>query len=75
MATTQYRTIEGDRWDLIAFKAYGDATKFNLLLEANKPLAINKTLPAGLKINIPILEDQNAGSVQAELLPPWKRTS
>ena len=73
MATTQYRTIEGDRWDLIAYKAYGDATKFVGLLEANKPLAITKELPSGLQINIPILEDQNRGSVQSELLPPWKR--
>ena len=73
MANTQYRTIEGDRWDLIAYKAYGDATKFVGLLEANKPLAISQTLPAGLKINIPILEDENSGSVQSELLPPWKR--
>ncbi len=73
MANTQYRTIEGDRWDLIAYKAYGDATKFVGLLEANKPLAIEKVLPAGLKINIPILEDENSGSVQSDLLPPWKR--
>ena len=73
MATTQYRTIENDRWDLIAFKAYGDATQFGRILEANAPLAINQVLPSGLKINIPILENESDGSVQSELLPPWKR--
>ena len=73
MASTVYRTIEGDRWDLIAYKAYGDATKFVGLLEANKPLAISQVLRAGLKINIPILKDEKSGSVQSELLPPWKR--
>lgn len=72
MANTQYITIVGDRWDTIAWKAYGDATKIKTLLDANAGLPIEKSLPAGLKINIPILEG-DSDSVQSALLPPWKR--
>lgn len=72
MANAQYITIEGDRWDTIAYKAYGDALRIKELLEANKGLPIEKTLPAGIKINVPILEGES-DEVSGELLPPWKR--
>lgn len=75
MAVTQYITSEGERWDLIAQKAYGDPTQINIIIEANKGLKIGQTLPAGITINIPILEpsENQTDQVQTNLLPPWKR--
>lgn len=72
MAVTQYTVIEGDRWDMIAYAAYGDASRMKDLIEANKGVPIYGTLPAGLQINVPILQTPSK-DVQNELLPPWKR--
>lgn len=71
MATVTYTCVEGDRWDLIAYKAYGDASRYNEIIQAN-PVIISGTLPAGLVINIPILEGPTA-NIPSDLLPPWKR--
>lgn len=71
MSVTQYLTKQGDRWDNIAYQAYGDATRYMQIIQANKPLAIEEELPAGIKINIPILEEDQ--SPPLDLLPPWKR--
>ena len=73
MATTQYTTKQGDRWESIAFLAYGDSNKMADIIAANKSVAISQTLPAGLKINIPILEPEEIETVNPNLLPPWKR--
>lgn len=73
MAVTHYTTSEGERWDSIAQKAYGDTTRIAEIINANKGVAIGQTLPAGLVINVPILEASETGEVQTNLLPPWKR--
>ena len=67
---TEYRTVEGDRWDNIAFKAYGDASKSNLILKANPYLGRAAVLPGGLRLLIPVIEDQ---PLRTATLPPWKR--
>ena len=68
----EYITKDGDRWDTIAFKAYGDATLVNGIIEANTAIRIVPVLSAGIRIVVPILE---SGEIQidSELLPPWKR--
>lgn len=68
----EYVAKQGDRWDTIAFKAYGDATLINGLIEANPTIVISPILEAGTRIIVPILE---SGEIQidSELLPPWKR--
>ncbi len=72
MAFTEYIVKQGDRWDTIAFKAYGDASLIEGLIEANVSVVISPTLEAGTRLIVPILED---GDIQldSELLPPWKR--
>lgn len=72
MAFTEYIVKEGDRWDTIAFKAYGDAALVNILIEANTAITVSPVLQAGTRIKCPILE---TGEIQlaSELLPPWKR--
>jgi phage tail protein X len=75
MAVTQYITSEGERWDSIAQKAYGDPTQIALIINANQGFKISQTLPAGITINVPILEpaENSTDQVQTNLLPPWKR--
>lgn len=68
----EYLVKDGDRWDSIAFKAYGDPTLISGLIEANKATVVSAVLEAGSKIIIPILEEGEI-TIDSELLPPWKR--
>lgn len=70
--SVEYITKQGDRWDTIAFKAYGDSTLINGIIEANTSIVISPILEAGTRVIVPILE---SGEIQidSELLPPWKR--
>lgn len=66
-----YTAIEGDRWDLLAWKAYADPLAYQTIIDANPDLAIYETLPAGVSVNIPIIAE--AQVINEENLPPWKR--
>jgi len=68
----EYIVKQGDRWDTIAFKAYGDATLFNGIIEANTATVISPILESGARLIIPILEVAEI-QIDSELLPPWKR--
>lgn len=68
----EYVAKQGDRWDTIAFKAYGDATLINGLIEANPTIVISPILEIGTRVIVPILE-QGDIQINSELLPPWKR--
>jgi len=72
MANTQYTVTEGERWDTIALKAYGKASAFSGIIEANPLVPITTRLEAGVVLIIPILEDNNI-LTDKELLPPWKQ--
>jgi phage tail protein X len=68
----EYVAKQGDRWDSIAFKAYGDATLINGIIEANPTIVISPILEAGTRVVVPVLE-QGDVQIDSELLPPWKR--
>ena len=68
---TDYTTEEGDRWDNIAFKAYGDAQQMPAIIAANRNLGIPESFAAGVKILVPILTENDLTS--PDNLPPWKR--
>lgn len=72
MAVVEYIVKDGDRWDTIAFKAYGDASMVNGIIEANTAVVVSPTLTSGTRIIIPIIE-QSEVQLDSELLPPWKR--
>lgn len=69
-------TTLGDRWDLIAYKYYGDATRIIPLLRANPNIIgdINTPTPLifkkGVIIRVPAIDKTE---IQASQLPPWKR--
>lgn len=68
----EYIVKDGDRWDTIAYKAYGDATLFNGIIEANPAFTVTAVLEAGTRLIIPILDNSDI-EVDSQLLPPWKR--
>ena len=65
-----YITKDNDRWDLIAYKFYSDATKYETIIKANPSVNITPILPSGIKLKIPVLTESNAIKFE---LPPWKR--
>lgn len=66
-----HTTSAGDRWDLLAWKYYGDASKYEPIIAANPDVVIAPILPAGIRLLIPILDA--ADLIDSEDLPPWKR--
>ncbi len=81
---TTYTTKEGDRWDLIAYAAYGalkvmitddsgevvERDAIDLIIQENKGIYVEPVLESGLILKIPILEFVD---IEKDLLPPWKR--
>lgn len=64
-----YTTIQGDKWDGIAFKVYGDEMQMHVLIEANPDKRKIVIFPAGVVLVVPAV-DTDAGRVS---LPPWAR--
>jgi len=68
---TEYIATQGDRWDSIAYKAYGDASQMNPIIEANPSISLSTSFVGGERLLIPIIEVKN--ETDKSLLPPWKR--
>lgn len=62
-------TTEGERWDQLAWRYYGDAHRYLPIVQANPHVPITAILPSGLTLAIPILEPV----ATAQDLPPWMR--
>lgn len=67
----EHITSEGDRWDLLAWEYYGDASQYEPIIAANPEVMITPILTTGIRLLIPIIED--AELIDTEDLPPWKR--
>ena len=73
----EHKTIAGERWDLLAYRYYGDQHKMKVILEANRHLILDDLavppllLPQGVVLKIPVIEEEASNS---DLLPPWKRS-
>ena len=63
-----YTTIQGDMWDLIAYKVYGRETCMTQLLESNPDHNKTVIFPQGIAIACPDIE-----LPRTSILPPWKR--
>lgn len=65
----EYITKDGDRWDLIAYEFYADSTLYEPIITANPEVPITPILPSGIKLKIPVIEQEN--NINFEL-PPWR---
>lgn len=72
MAFKQIEAKEGDRWDNIAQREYGDVSRMNDIRSANPTLPTYHHIPGGTLILIPIIEDNNIPADGSQL-PPWKQ--
>lgn len=66
----QYTTRDGDRWDLIAHRYYGNALLIGGLIAANPHLPVAESFAAGLTVWVPVLTAKPNN--QADM-PPWMR--
>lgn len=67
-----YITQEGDRWDGLAYRFYGDPFRYEPLVVANPHVPIVPVLPSGLTLAVPVLAKSDS-TPSVESLPPWKR--
>ena len=63
-----YQTIQGDTWDIIAKKVYGNEKYLDYLMANNFPLLDCFVFPAGVAVSTPALPV----SVQDDL-PLWRK--
>lgn len=64
-----YKTIQGDMWDSIAYKALGSESQAGRLMELNTAYLKYYAFPAGITLKLP----EETVAVSSDL-PPWKRT-
>jgi phage tail protein X len=62
-------TRAGERWDLLAWRYYGDPTDYSPIIMANPDVPIEPVFDAGISIAVPIIQKSALVSVA---LPPWK---
>lgn len=63
-----YNTIQGDTWDAIAYKVYGDEQLFPLLIQTNLRHIQTVRFDAGIVLQVPAPPEETIDD-----LPPWKR--
>ena len=59
-------TIQGDVWDMISFREYGDEKQMHVLIDANPDHRDVTFFSAGVEINIPEIKIKNSTPA-----PPW----
>ena len=63
----QYKTVQGDTWDLIAKKQYGEEKKLDILMMNNFSLLDYVVFPAGVLVDITELPDE-----EQQGWPEWR---
>lgn len=64
-----YTTIQGDTWDMIAYRKLGSTNYTDRLISANPEHVGTFLFPAGVTLRLPEIETVKT----ADSLPPWKR--
>jgi len=67
----EHITVDGDRWDNLAWQYYGDANDYERIISANPEVLIIPILPGGIRLLIPVIEEDETESTTE--LPPWKQ--
>ena len=63
-----YNTVQGDRWDSVAYKQLGSCAYAPNLMAANPQHLGYFVFPAGIVLTLPDTETQTSST-----LPPWKK--
>lgn len=63
-----YTTIQGDTWDMISYKVYGDCKYMDKIIEANSKYTDIFSFSANIIINIPEIIAE-----YTTVVPPWKK--
>ena len=66
----QVRTVQGDTWDILALKLYGDEKLMDVLIKANFNERHRVVFPSNVILNVPEVETKSSTS---ENLPSWMR--
>lgn len=67
----EHVTTDGERWDQLADRYYGDPYGYERLVVANRHVPPTPVLVGGLVLRVPVVVD--ADTIAADQLPPWKR--
>lgn len=70
--SSTYTTIQGDTWDGIAYKLYGDEKYMKNLIEANWLYADTMVFSAGVELTVPEISDEEKDD---DNLPIWRQSS
>lgn len=62
-------TTDGERWDQLAWRYYGDVSAYERIVAANPGIPLMLTLPGGLELVIPVIEADS--TISALESPPW----
>lgn len=65
----KYTTTQGDVWDLISYRVYGDEGFIAQLIAANPEHRHSVVMPSGIDLVIPDVPEESP----ATSLPPWKK--
>ena len=71
MASFNYTTVEGGRFDTLAARFYGGNDGIAIIADANRNVPLSAVFPLGTVLIIPIVEDNTI--TDNNDLPPWKR--
>lgn len=63
---SNYTTIQGDTWDMIAKKVYDDEAYTSLLMEANPKLLDYFVFPEGIVVTVPEKPEETIN------MPEWR---
>lgn len=65
---SEYRTVQGDTWDMIAYRKLGSTNYTDQLVSANLEYVGMLLFPAGVTLRLPEITEKPSSN-----LPPWKR--
>lgn len=66
----EYRTIQGDMWDMIAFRMYHNEQLMHVLIDANPQYRSVVVFPANCVLNIP-----DVSTEERIEFPLWRRNA
>lgn len=70
-AFIEHITTQGERWDALAYRYYGDATQYERIILANPHVPYVPVLDSGVVLAVPVIDKTDTQTL--EDVPPWLR--